>query len=125
MIPERTKELLIKLKDKSESGQAIWSKTSVDTEFKLEFQKGAVTIDNWEDSHGIFADFAIINDNGDIIERHIFNVNEDPDDYNFISNIYKSVKNSYYKTDETIKTIFDELDSEKTIGKDKRRELPF
>ncbi len=61
MISSNIKILIDKLKTKTELGQAIWSKTSSDTEFKLELQKGAITIDNWEDSHGLFVDLSILN----------------------------------------------------------------
>lgn len=123
MISANIKILIDKLKKKTELGQAIWSKTSRDTEFKLELQKGAITIDNWEDGEGLFVDIAILNENGETIERDVFNVSEE--DYNVLFEIYMLAKNSYYKIDETLKTIFDELDSPKIVGKDRHRDLPF
>ncbi|CCG53698.1 Protein of unknown function [Flavobacterium indicum GPTSA100-9 = DSM 17447] len=123
MISENIKILIDKLKKKTESGQAIWTKTSRDTEFKLELQKGAIVTDNWEDGQGFFVDLAILNENGEIIERDFFNVNEE--DYKTLYEVYLLAKNSYYKVDETLKTIFDELDSPKIVGKDKNKDLPF
>lgn len=123
MISSNIKILIGKLKKKTEIGQAIWSKTSSDTEFKLELQKGAITTDNWEDGHGCFVDLAIINENGETIERDVFNKNEEG--YDELFTIYLIAKNSYYKIDETLKTIFDELDSLKIVGKDRHKDLPF
>lgn len=118
MISENLKVLIDKLKKKTESGKAIWSKTSVETEFKLELQKGAITTDNWVDSQNSesLVDLLIINANGDVIERAVFGESETID-YNQLIEVYELAKKSYYKVDETIKTIFDELDSENTVGK--------
>jgi len=127
MISTNIKILIEKLKKKTESGQAIWTKTSRDSEFKLELQKGAITTDNWEDNEGRYIDLAIINENGEAIERDAFNLYEmtQVENYNTLYEIYEIAKKSYYKIDETLKTIFDELDSEKIVGKDKHRDLPF
>lgn len=124
MISDNIKTLIEKLKRKTQAGQAIWSKTSRDSEFKLEMQKGAITTDNWQDDYGnFFVDLAIINENGDVIERDVF-PGEEIDDYLILQEIYELAKKSYYRSDETLKTIFEELDSDKIIGKDKGG-LPF
>lgn len=125
MISENLKVLIDKLKKKTESGKAIWSKTSVETEFKLELQKGAITTDKWDDSQNgeSLVDLLIINANGDVIERAVFGESE-PIEYKQLLEVYELAKKSYYKVDETIKTIFDELDSENTVGKG-TNDLPF
>ncbi|MFH6963576.1 hypothetical protein ACHRVK_14370 [Flavobacterium plurextorum] len=124
MISDNIKILIGKLKTKIEANQAIWSRTSRDTEFKLELQKGAITVDSWEDSTlGSVVDLAIFNENGDIVDSVAAQINEDPEDYKVLLEIYELAKKSYFKVDETLKTIFDELDSPKTVGKDNR--LPF
>ena len=125
MISANIKILIEKLKIKTESGQAIWSKTSRDTEFKLELKKGAITTDNWEDGNGYYVDLAIINQNGETIERDAFNAVENEEAYKALYDIYILAKNSYYRTDETLKTIFDELDSSQIVGKDINKDLPF
>jgi hypothetical protein len=123
MISEKLKTLIEKLKIKTESRQALWKKTSRDTEFKLEFQKGAVTIDNWTDDIGTFVDLRIINENGDEVEEVVFNSNSF-EQYIILQELSELVKKSYYKTDETFKTLLDELDSDKIVGKGKD-DLPF
>lgn len=123
MISEKIKILIEKLRSKTESKQAIWKKTSRDTEFKLEFQKGAVTIDNWQDSQGIFVDLRVINENGDEVESMVFNP-DSPVDFSTLAELYELVKSSFYKIDETYKTLLDELDSDKIVGKG-NDDLPF
>lgn len=121
MMTENIKMLIEKLIKKTTAGQANWKKTSRDTEFKLEFQKGAVVTDNWTDGEGLHVDLAILNDNGDIVERVIYDY-EQEEDYKKILEVYELAKKSYFKSDETIKNIFEELESDKIIGKE---ELPF
>ncbi len=114
--------LIEKLKNKTASKQAIWSKTSRDNEFKLELQKGAITTDNWnDDDENSFIDLSIINENGDTIDRVYFHSSE-KEDYKKLLELHDLVKRAYYKVDETIKNIFNELDSEKTVGKERKSE---
>jgi len=49
MIEEKLIELIQKLKEKTENGQAIWNKTSRDSEFSLKLDDGKITIDNWSE----------------------------------------------------------------------------
>jgi len=124
MINANIKLIIDKLIAKTNAGQAIWSKTSRDTEFKLELSKGAITTDMWEDEHGYkMVDLSVYNANGEIIENDVFHESDEESDFTSLQNVYESAKKSYYKIDETFKTIFDELDGEKTIGRSK--ELPF
>lgn len=124
MISENIKILIKKLKKKTEAGQAIWSKTTSDTEFKLELNKGAITIDCWlADDFFTYADLSVFNDVGEIIQREIFNNNHES--FNELFEIYEIVKRSYYKIDETLMTIFEELDSPKIVGKDSNKGFPF
>lgn len=129
MIPENLNALIKKLIDKTTSKKAVWSKTSRDSEFKLELNKGAIITDNWDDENsGMNVDFSILNEFGDIIERIAFR-HIDVDNYNTLMQLHNEAKRSYYKVDETIKTIFDELDSEKIVGRERSKDdlpdLPF
>ena len=103
MISEKIKILIEKLRSKTESKQAIWKKTSRDTEFKLEFQKGAVVTDNWTDGEGLHVDLAILNDNGDIVERVIYDY-EQEEDYKKILEVYELAKKSYFKSNQCFKS---------------------
>lgn len=125
MISNNIEILIEKLITKTKAGQAFWDKTSRDSEFKLELQKGAITSDSWSDGNGVFVDLAILNDEGEIIERDFFDLHENQEDYSKLYDVNMAAKNSYYKLDETLKTIFDELDSVKPVGKNRNKDLPF
>ncbi|MGI4021988.1 MAG: hypothetical protein ACRYFA_10815 [Janthinobacterium lividum] len=118
-MTENFTSLIEKLKNKTVSKQAIWSKTSRDNEFKLELQKGAITIDSWEDNNVDFVDLNIMNENGEIIDRAYFH-SSDRVDYKTLLDLHSSAKRAYFKVDETIKNIFDELDSKNVVGKERR-----
>lgn len=124
MISENLAVLIEKLKKKTVDGQTKWSKTSAENEFKLVLTKGAITVDNWPNSNDgkTYADLAVINENGDVIERAIFNDDEEIEDYNIILGLHEQISKSYFKVDETIKTMFEELDGDKIVG---RGDLPF
>lgn len=119
MIPENFKTLVDKLIEKTTKREAIWSKTSRDDEFKLDLGKGAITTDRWTGSSGeSLVDIAVINERGDRIDSIYFSSTE-KNDYEYLVELHSLAKRSYFKVDETFKSIFKELDSDKTIGKDK------
>ncbi len=132
MIPENYKLLIEKLKRKTLEKQTVWNKTSRDTEYKLNLENGAITVDKWvgEDREGaLYVDFAIYNDDGDRVDILTFEAQEDKEDYTFLAELYVTVNRAYYKVDETIKNIFKEMESDKKIGKantpnEKKDELP-
>jgi len=129
MIPDNFKTLVEKLKEKTTKREAIWSKTSRDEEFKLDLGKGAITVDRWlnEETNEQLVDIAVINDRGDKIDSIYFS-HTDKEDYKYLIELHTMAKRAYYKVDETFKSIFKELDSDKTIGSEKKVEsddLPF
>jgi hypothetical protein len=126
MIPENFKTLVLKLKDKTSKKEAVWYKTSRDEEFKLDLVKGAITIDNWQDpeSEEMCIDLVVINEKGDRIDS-IFFTESEKEDYKFLFELHSIVKRAYYKVDETFKIIFEELDSDKTIGNAKKSDDVF
>jgi len=126
MIPENFKTLIEKLKDKTAKKEAIWTKTSRDDEFKLDLEQGAITIDRWESSFGqSIVDIVVLNEHGDNVDSLELTIS-DNNDYEYLVELHNAAKRAYYKVDETFKSIFKELDSDKTIGKDKPSDgLPF
>lgn len=94
MINTSVEEIIEKLIKKTKAGQVIWTKTSRDTEFKLELAKGAITTDNWHDDEtGLdFIDFAIYNIDGNAIERVVFDISN-VEDYMKIFEVYELAKN--------------------------------
>ena len=127
MIPENIKSLITGLIEKTNAKRANWDKTSRPNEFKLHFDMGAVTTDNWyDDSENEYVDFAIYNSLGDRID--VFSVSRNNPDYQEIIRLHTTAKKEYYKVDETINGLLDEIKSDKNIGL-KRTEtnddLPF
>jgi len=112
----RIKNLIQLLQNKTENKEAIWSRTSGDNEFKIEINNSTITTDMWADSDTIYYDFAILNENGDVVERISVNDNFRFEEYQILSRLYDIVKNTYFKVDETIDNILLELNSNKKIG---------
>jgi len=121
MMNANIKLIAEKLINKTDLGQAIWTKTSRDSEFKLELTKSSITTDLWDDGGIKWIDFCIYNVNGDPIEREAFSENQ-VSDFTLLEKVYESANKSYYKIDETLKTIFDELDGEDIVGE---KDVPF
>lgn len=129
MVPDNFKILVDKLKAKTTKKEAIWTKTSRSNEFKLDLGKGAITVDSWEadDDYKQLVDIAVINEDGDRVDSIQFSSME-KEDYKYLIELHAMAKRAYYKVDETFKTIFKELDSDKTIGTERKPspdDLPF
>lgn len=127
MIPEKIEELVKSIIIKTNAGKANWGKTARVDEFKLFFEKGAITTDSWslDDGNIVLFDFAIYNLNGDRIEY--FSRGPIDDGYQYLSELHEVARRDYYKVDETISGLFDEIKSEKSVGKrvEESGDLPF
>jgi hypothetical protein len=117
MIPDNFKELLEKLKAKTLNRQAIWTKTSGDDEYKLDFGKGAVTVDRWVNpgDGNEYTECVIFNEDGNKVERIAVSDTEKAE-FDTISELHLLARNAFFKTDETFKSLFKELDSDDIIG---------
>jgi hypothetical protein len=123
MIAENFRLLIEKLKYKSSKREDIWAKTSRDEEFKLHLGKVTLLTDCWYDevTFNKKVDLVILNEDGEKIDGVILSKGED--DYELLIELHTLAKQSYYKIDETFKSIFEELDSNKVIGEKKKHEL--
>lgn len=123
MIAENFRLLIEKLKYKSAKREAIWAKTSRDEEFKLHLGKVTLLTDCWYDevTFNKKVDLVILNKDGEKIDGVILSKGED--DYELLIELHTLAKQSYYKIDETFKSIFEELDSNKVVGEKKKHEL--
>jgi hypothetical protein len=123
MIAENFRLLIEKLKYKSSKREAIWAKTSRDEEFKLHLGKVTLLTDCWYDevTFNKKVDLVILNEDGEKIDGVILSKGED--DYELLIELHTLAKQSYYKIDETFKSIFNELDSNRIIGEKKKNEL--
>jgi hypothetical protein len=116
MIPQNIEMLIKALIEKTNSKQAIWGKTSRPNEFKMHFEKGAITTDYWRDDDDFDnVDIGIYNSFGDRIDNYF--ARRDTSDFELIMALYNTAKREFYKVDETIDFIFSEVKSDKSIGK--------
>jgi len=128
MITDRYIKLIDKLSSKTQEKKVIWQRSSSQDEFKLELEKGAITIGKYEGDFNnapeVFIN--IYNDRGDRID--VISINGSDKHFEYINEFYSSIRRSYYKVDETIDSIFNELESDKTLGAPEISEdddLPF
>jgi hypothetical protein len=123
MIAENFKLLIEKLKLKTIKREACWTKTSRDEEYKLHLGKITILSDCWLDevSFNKKVDLIILNEDGEKIDGVILSKGDD--EYESLLELHTIAKQSYYKIDETFKSIFEELDSNKIVGEKKKNEL--
>ncbi|NWJ52730.1 MAG: hypothetical protein HXX14_17885 [Bacteroidetes bacterium] len=115
MIPQNIKDLIRALITKTTSKKAIWEKTSRSNKFKLLFEKGVIKIDNWSDNDNLEnVNFGIYNAFGDRIYN--FCASEKDKEFNLLMELYDATRRAVNKVDETIIGLFDEVNSEKSIG---------
>jgi|WetSurMetagenome_2_1015567.scaffolds.fasta_scaffold393632_1 hypothetical protein len=128
MIPINYTELLDKLLEKTKNKEVIWQKTSREDEYKLQLDIGALTIDRWKNDKNSreSVDVNFYNDRGDNIDRLYANEFDDPMNYAYLINLHTEIKRAYYKVDETLKGLLDEIKSSGKIGKlPPESDLPF
>ena len=116
MIPGNISMLIKEIILKTNSKQAIWGKTSRENEFKLLFEKGAVTTDNWLNDNGVdTVDFGIYNSFGEKIDY--FTAKRAETDYELLILLHSTAKREFFRVDETISILFNEVKADKSIGK--------
>jgi len=128
MIDPKYKKIIDRLIEKSKTKNAIWNKTSRENEFKINLKSSTLTIDQWHDERDgkNFIDLIIRNQRGDTIGRIVFDKDTESEEYNYLSVLHNHARESYYKVDETIDNIFDELSSDGKVGEeDESDDLPF
>lgn len=127
MIPSNMSDLIKALVEKTKNKKAIWGKTSRPNEFKLSLEKGAITTDCWNDEReGEFVSFAVYNSFGDRIDNYY--AEKGQPDFDLLKELHNVAMRDFYKVDETISSLIDEINDEKSIGKrliDGAAEYPF
>jgi hypothetical protein len=126
MIPNNIENLILALIEKTNKKEAIWGKTSRPNEFKLNFEKGAVTSDLWDKNGDEIVDFSIYNSFGDQIYN--YSAQKGEVGYEILLELHNNAKREFYKVDETISNLFNEVKSDKSIGNrviEKGDDLPF
>jgi hypothetical protein len=104
---ERIIDLINRLKEKTESGELKWEKTSRENEFKVDMKNGAVSTDLWNEMGNEIIDFRVYNMIGDLIGSWSYN----PGDINFhsILELHTIIVSKYLRIDETLDGLLEEL----------------
>ena len=111
-------QLVAKLIEKTENKMAVWDTTSRDNEFILNLEKSSITTDSWiMDNSKNCVDLNVRNDKGLIIYSIIYNDIDNIVEYDYLMNLHSLAKSSFYNIDDTVNDIFNELNSDKIIGK--------
>lgn len=124
---EKIEKLINVLWEKTKKSEADWKKTSSQTEFQLQFEKGRITIDSFsgEDYEGNKINIVSINlynEVGEEIYAYSKSLQNQKDRYYELLDFYNDVKASCFRVSETIDSMLNEAQSNSVIGEDK---LPF
>lgn len=115
----KIKLLVHSLIELSDNKRVIWNKTSAENQFKVVLESGAaLTIDSWSNNRRDDypnLDLCIYNDRGELILRDIVSVEENIDEYNLLEKLHNCAKNIYFKVDDTIDGMLEEIDSDRKI----------
>jgi len=110
-------DLINRLIQKTEKNQAVWNKTSRSNEFKIELSNGKITTDVWfNEEESWSGDFRLYNDNGDEIYSVCVQNDSESEDFNLLSKLNTVIKNKYYKVEETIEGVLEEVSGDDIIG---------
>jgi hypothetical protein len=120
MIPEKLKQLIVLLLDKTQKKKAIWNKVSGNNQFKLSISEGIAITINEDDSswaHRAILEVVIFNNVGDPIERYSTDNNTINEDYSLLKTFHKAASDQYYKVEETMDALLNSITSQEVIGK--------
>lgn len=105
-------ELIDAILAKSKQGAINWLPTSLYNEYQANIGSGAVTIYYNEHYMGNFDEvryrIAFLNERGEAFHQ-IYCDSEIDENFNRISTLFTTARESYYKTNETIASMFDTL----------------
>ena len=117
MLTAAQKDLLLKIKLKTEQGKAVWKETSVDDKFVLDLKSSSISMESFV-THGVRnLRFEVINPQGKNIERFSIEQEHFPrDEWDEFWPLFEMVRRSVLKVDETLGDISKELDSDDIVG---------
>lgn len=127
-------EVVRKLRDKTGRREVNWLKVR-DNEFKVLLKSGAITLSKqyYEGEGEYLLILRIYNIQGDAVFESTTSEHDEITDssklpYSLLDELFSSAKDSYYKVEETIESIIDELTQENEIGAkedSEKDDLPF
>lgn len=120
MIPERLKKIVTLLKDKTLQKKAIWNKTSGQDEYKLIIGEGSSIVVSFDygsyNSENAYITISIYNSVGEMVERYDNENEQDGDSDALAWSFHKTVRDSYYKVDETMENLLEEISKQDIVG---------
>lgn len=120
-MDEKMTMLIEYLKSKTIKRLAKWTTTSSETEFVLILNSGRVTIGyylGYDDSgdRDYIVEIKIYNESGNEIMNFSANQDNFPVEYRSLMDLYNAARSSYYKTEETIESMMEELQKKGEVG---------
>jgi hypothetical protein len=123
MLTAAQKDLLLKIKLKTEQGKAIWKETSVDDNFVLDLKTSSISVTAIVGRLGRMLRFEVINPQGKNIE--MFSIEQfASDEWDEFWPLFEMVRRKVLKVDETLRDISKELDSDDIVGEGEGRKFP-
>lgn len=120
MIPEKLKQLIQLLTEKTKEKKAIWNKVSGNNQFKLSISDGvSITVNEWSEQYNDDSyEVVIFNSNGDAIQRYVSDNNHTPpEDNELLQAFHKAASDQYFKVDETMDALLTSITGQEVIGK--------
>lgn len=119
MIPEKLKQILTLLKDKTIDKKAIWNKTSGEEQYKLLIGGGSSVVVSllYGNYNAEYFEVTIFNTLGQAVEIYSTESESENDDAVLMRTFHKAARDSYYKVDETMDSLLEELSKQDIIGK--------
>ena len=106
----KNKELMEKLIKKTKSKDIEWRESTYSpNSFETHFLKGYITVRLLESQFGTIVDLLIYNNSGNEVLSNSYSEEFDHENYLLLRELYDLAKSSFYKIDETIEGILDEL----------------
>ncbi len=128
-MEDKIKGLIADLTQKTKNKETKWERVGRSEQFTLTLDNGMVSIDKFVTKNGnIIYQLSIVNGNGD----KIFSMNgikkdgffPEPTNYDILKEFHEEVSRAYFKVDETIDGLLNEVQKEGEIGKE-GDDLPF
>ena len=118
MIPEKLKQIITLLKDKTLSKKAIWNNASGGEQYKLLTGGGSSIVVTllYGNYNAEYYEVAVYNTDGQAVEIYSSEAENDHDDLMLIKSFHKAARDSYYKVDETMDSLLEELSKQDIIG---------
>ena len=112
-------KLVATLLQGTQNGTIEWEKTSRISEFRTSIKTGSITVDKWDWTHeetgatGTSADISVLNAAGEKIDTCV-GIDGTGTDFDKLAQLHETVRRKVLKVDETIESIFKELQAKVT-----------